>query len=163
MKESQSLEFKKSLAEEEEILECISAFSNAKGGKILVCIEENKDGTVKEIVGLKIKGKEIENLTNEIKQNTDPVIFPSMELEKMEGKDVLSIDVKKSNLKPVFSKVKAFKRVGRSNIKLSAQEIREMTRESVDYSFTDMVCEGAKIEDIDYIFVKKFISEYERI
>jgi hypothetical protein len=29
------------------------------------------------------KRKEIENLSNEIKQNTDPVIFPSIEIEKI--------------------------------------------------------------------------------
>jgi predicted HTH transcriptional regulator len=60
----------------------ISAFANSKGGKIFVGIEENKNGSVKEIVGIRIRGKEIENLSNEIKQNTDPVIFPSIEIEK---------------------------------------------------------------------------------
>ena len=103
MKESQTLEFKKSLAEIEEILETISAFSNSKGGKILVGIEENKDGSIKEVVGVIIKGKEIENLTNEIKQNTDPVVFPSVEFVKMEGKEILSIKVKENESKPVFS------------------------------------------------------------
>jgi len=63
-------------------METISAFANSKGGKIFVGIEENKDGSVKEIVGIRIRGKEIENLSNEIKQNTDPVIFPSIEIEK---------------------------------------------------------------------------------
>jgi len=66
MEESQRIEFKKSLAERKELLETISAFANSKGGKIFVGIEENKDGSVKEIVGIRIKGKEIENLSNEI-------------------------------------------------------------------------------------------------
>jgi len=48
--------------------------------QIFIGIEENKNGSVKEIVGIRIKGKEIENLSNEIKQNTDPVIFPSIEI-----------------------------------------------------------------------------------
>ena len=82
MEESQQIEFKKSLAERKELLETISAFANSNGGKIFVGIEENKDGSVKEIVGIRIRGKEIENLSNEIKQNTDPVIFPSIEIEK---------------------------------------------------------------------------------
>jgi len=159
MKESQKLEFKKSLGEIKEILETISAFSNTKGGRIIVGVDENKDGSVKEVVGVKIKGKEIENLTNEIKQNTDPVVFPSVELEKMNGKEVLSIGVKEGPVKPVFSKGRAFKRVGRSNLKLSAQEIREMAKVSVDYSFTDLVCEGAKLEDIDKEKIEWFVKE----
>jgi ATP-dependent DNA helicase RecG len=83
MEESQHIEFKKSLAERKELLEPISAFANSKGGKIFVGIEENKDGSVKEIVGIRIRGKEIENLSNELKQNTDPVIFPSIEIEEI--------------------------------------------------------------------------------
>lgn len=164
MKESQSLEFKKSLAEAEQILETISAFANAKGGKILVGIEENKDGTIKEVVGVVVKGKEIENLTNEIKQNTDPIIFPSIELEKMDGKDVLAIEVRESFLRPAFSKGKGFKRVGRSNIRLSVQEIRHLTKESINISFTDEVFQKASLQDIDWGYVEDiFIPLYESI
>ena len=91
MEESPQIEFKKSLSERKELLETISAFANSKGGKIFVGIEENKDGSVKEIVGIRIRGKEIENLSNEIKQNTDPVVFPSIEIEKIMDKDVLML------------------------------------------------------------------------
>lgn len=48
--ENQKVEFKKSLAERQEILETISAFATAKGGEILIGIDENKDGTIKEII-----------------------------------------------------------------------------------------------------------------
>src|SRR3989338_2100124 len=164
MKESQTLEFKKSLAEIHEILETISAFSNSHGGKIIVGIEEDKDGTLKEVVGMTVKGNEIENLTNEIKQNTDPIMFPSVEFEKIDGMEVLVIEVKESLVKPVFSKGRGFKRVGRSNLKLTVAEIREMTKESVDYSFTDLVCQGATLKDIDWDFVEQeFIPLYELV
>ncbi|MBI4980485.1 putative DNA binding domain-containing protein [Candidatus Woesearchaeota archaeon] len=163
MKESQTVEFKKSLAEINEILETISAFANTKGGKILVGVGENKDGTVKEVVGITIKGKEIENLTNEIKQNTDPVIFPSIDITQMEGKDVVLITLKECDTKPVFAKGNTFMRVGKTNRKLSVQEIRRMTKESIDYSFTELPCEEATLKDIDLDFVKNFIKQYERI
>lgn len=159
MKESQTIEFKKSLAETNEILETISAFSNTKGGKILVGIEENKDGTIKELVGMAIKGKEIENLTNEIKQNTDPVIFPSVEFVKRNGKEVLSITVEESESKPVFAKNMVFKRVGKTNKKLSSQEIRILTKESVSYSYTELVCKEATLKDIDEEKVKWFLKK----
>ena len=158
MKESQILEFKKSLAEIDEILETISAFSNTRGGKILVGIEENKDGSLREVIGITIKGKEIETLTNEIKQNTDPVLFLSIELEKMDGNEVLSIEVHECNTKPVFVHGKAFKRVAKSNLKLSAQEIRKMTKESVNYNFT----EGATIDDIDEEKINDFVQKAEQ-
>ena len=159
MKESQTLEFKKSLAEIEEILETISAFSNSKGGKILVGIEENKDGSIKEVVGVIIKGKEIENLTNEIKQNTDTVVFPSVEFVKREGKEILSIKVKENESKPVFSKNIVFMRVGKTNRKLSSQEIRILTKDSVDYNYTELVCKEATLKDIDEEKVKSFLKK----
>jgi ATP-dependent DNA helicase RecG len=163
IKESQNLEFKRSLAEIKEILQSISAFANKQGGKILVGIEEAKDGTVKEVVGIKIKGREIENLTNEIKQNTDPVIFPSIKIKKIESKEVLFMEVEENMFKPVFAKGSAFIRVGRTNRKLSSQEIRNMAKESSDYNFTELVCNEAQLKDIDEekinIFVQKAKEE----
>ena len=96
MKESQTTEFKKSLAERKEILETVSVFANSKGGKIVIGIAENKDGPIKKVTGIKINGKEIENLGNEIKQNTDPVIYPSIEVEEIKGKSVLVVEVNES-------------------------------------------------------------------
>ncbi len=162
MKENQNLEFKKSLAEMEEILETISAFANREGGKILVGIEENKDDLI--VAGIEVKGRMIENLANEIKQNTDPVIFPYIEIKKMEGKDVLLIEIEESPFKPVFAKGKAFKRVGRTNLKLTTQEIRNLTKTSVGYNFTELICKEADMEDIDWDFVKEFfIPRYESV
>jgi len=163
-KESQILEFKKSLAEKKEILETISAFATADGGEILVGVEENKDGSVKEIVGVNVKGKVIESLTNEIKQNTDPVVFPSVKVEKINDKDILSIKIEEGLLKPVFAKGRAYKRVGKSNLKLTVQEIRKMTKESVGYNFTELVCGGAKLGDIDEEKIKRFLqkAKFER-
>ena len=82
----------------------ISAFANSKGGKIFVGIEENKNGSVKEIVGIRISGKEIENLSKDIKQNTDPVIFPSIEIEKIKDNDVIMLEIQENPIKPVFVK-----------------------------------------------------------
>lgn len=158
-KESQILEFKKSLAERDEILETISAFANTSGGNICIGIEENKDGTIKNIAGIKIKGKEIENLTNEIKQNTDPVIFPSIEIKRLGDKNVLIITVKENQIKPVFANGKVYKRVGRSNLKLTTQEIRNLTKDDVGYSFTELTCEECKLEDIDEGKVRRFLRK----
>ncbi len=163
MKESQKREFKKSLAERREILETISAFANSKGGKILVGIEENKDGSVKEIVGIKIKGKEIENLGNEIKQNTDPVIYPSIEIKRIEEKSVLVIEVKESPLKPVFTKIDgipvAFKRVGKTNQKIDVNELRRIISEGNEFLWDSQVCEKATLDDINEEKVRWFLKE----
>jgi ATP-dependent DNA helicase RecG len=162
LKESQKLELKKSLAEVNEILETISAFANKQGGKILVGFEEEKDGSIKEVVGINVKGRVIENIANEIKQNTDPVLFPSIEVKKIKAKEILSIEIEESLHKPVFAKRNSFIRVGRTNRRLSSQEIRRMAKESGDYDFTGLVCKEAALADIDFVFVKDFfITKYQ--
>ncbi len=163
MKESQTIEFKKSLAERKEILETISAFANSKGGKIFVGVEENRDGSVKKVTGIKIRGKEIENLGNEIRQNTDPVIYPSIEIKEIEGKSVLVVEVSESPLKPVFAKINktpvAFKRVGKTNQKIDANELRQILSEGKEFLWDSQVCEEAKLEDIDERKVGWFLKE----
>ncbi|MGB2727709.1 MAG: RNA-binding domain-containing protein [Halobacteriota archaeon] len=166
MEESQRIEFKKSLAERKELLETISAFANSKGGQIFVGIEENKDGSVKEIVGIRIKGKEIENLSNEIKQNTDPVIFPSIEVKGIKGKSVLVIEVKESRVKPVFVKIDkipvAFKRVGKTNQKIDVNELRRIISEGSEFLWDSQVCEEASLDDIDWAKVRWFLRKAKR-
>jgi len=154
--ESETLEFKKSLAERKEILETISAFANSNGGKIFIGIEGEKDGSVKEIVGVKIKGKEIESLANEIKQNTDPVIYPSIEVKEIGRKSTLVVKIKKSLIKPVFVKIDgipiAFKRVGKTNQKIDVNELRRIISEGREFLWDSQVCAEASLEDIDWEF-----------
>ncbi|MGB2842549.1 MAG: RNA-binding domain-containing protein [Halobacteriota archaeon] len=166
MEESQRIEFKKSLAERKEMLETISAFANSKGGQIFVGIEGNKDGSVKEIVGIRIKGKEIENLSNEIKQNTDPVIYPSIEVKEIKGKSVLVIEVKESRVKPVFVKIDkipvAFKRVGKTNQKIDVNELRHIISKGSEFLWDSQVCEEASWDDIDWAKVRWFLMKAKR-
>ena len=165
--ESEKVEFKKSLAETREILETISAFANSGGGRIFVGIEENKDGSVKEVFGIEVKGKVIENLGNEVRQNTDPVIYPSIELKEIEGKSVLVIEIKESPAKPVFAKLNkipvAFKRVGKMNLKIDSNELRRIISEGKEFQWNSQICEGASLEDIDWGKVGWFKSLYKYI
>jgi len=82
--ESETLELKTSLSEKEEILETISAFSNKRGGKILIGI--NPSGKV---VGVTVGKNTIENLAGDIKQFTDPIVFPNIFVKKINSKDII--------------------------------------------------------------------------
>lgn len=157
--ESQTAELKTSLAEKNQILETISAFANTNGGSIYVGLSENRDGSVKEVVGVAIKGKEIETLTNEIKQNTDPTVFPSVTVEPFEGKKVVVISVEENKFKPVFAKDRAFKRVGKTNRRLSTQEIMNLAKDSVGYTITHVGSKEATLCDIDKEKVAWFVDE----
>ncbi|MEE9151738.1 MAG: ATP-binding protein [Thermoplasmata archaeon] len=67
IEESETMEFKSSLSEIKQVLETLSAFSNGKGGRVLVGIDDEA-----RIKGVDIGRNTIENLANEIKRNSDP-------------------------------------------------------------------------------------------
>ena len=157
--ESEILEFKESLSIKEEIGETTSAFSNAKGGRIFVGVSDSG-----KIIGTEIGKKTIEGLANFIKQNTDNHAYPKITVGNADKKNVIIIGVSEADEKPVFFKGKAYKRVGRSNHKLSASEIRKLAKESGKKVYWDgEICEGASLDDIDWKFVKRFIKEYEEL
>jgi len=149
------LEFKKSLSLKNEIGEGVSAFSNTCSGIILIGV-----GDKKEINGVQIGKKTIEGLANYIKQNTDNNVYPDISVKKVDEKDIIIIKVNEFDEKPVFFRGKAYKRVGKSNHKLSASEIRKLAKESGKKVYWDEeVCNGAKLEDIDMNKVKGFLEK----
>jgi ATP-dependent DNA helicase RecG len=92
--ESEITEFKTSLAEWRDVVETISAFSNRNGGRVFIGVTDDCG-----IVGSDIGKKTIEKLANQIKQNTDPVIHPSICVEAIDGKEgkqviVVNVDSK---------------------------------------------------------------------
>lgn len=82
--ENEQVEFKQSLSERKQILEAISAFSNSKGETVVIGIHPNN-----KVHGITIGANTLENLSNEIKQNTDPTIFPSIEIASIGSKRLI--------------------------------------------------------------------------
>ena len=158
--ENEGLEFKESPRLKEEISQVVSAFSNANGGSILVGV--SNDGKV---IGVDIGRNTLEELANYIKRNTDPAIFPSVKILEIEGKKIIVIEVKESAEKPVFFKNHAYKRVGKTNQKISSSELRKLAKESGSKVYWDeLVCEDTKVEDIDEEKVRWFLrrARFER-
>ncbi|MDO9537477.1 MAG: helix-turn-helix domain-containing protein [Thermoplasmata archaeon] len=151
--ESETVEIKSSLIELKKILEALSAFSNSKGGKVFVGIDDS--GQIK---GVDIGKNTLENLANDIKRNTDPPLFPSIAVEVLEKKKIISIEVNESPIKPVFAFDRAFKRVGRTNQRLTSIELRELSRFGVGYCFTAQAVKGATLDDISEEAIRKFVE-----
>lgn len=156
--ESQTLEFKESLCLKEEICESVSAFSNSNNGIIMVGVNDSG-----RITGAEIGKKTMEELANYIKQNTDNQIYPKITIEEIDNKKIIIIGVKEVSEKPVFFKGRAYKRVGMSNHRLPASEIRKLAKESgKKVSWDGQVCEGASYDDIDEQAVNWFRKKYEK-
>jgi ATP-dependent DNA helicase RecG len=156
--ESETLEFKTSLSDINEVIKDISAFSNTSGGRILVGISDSG-----KVLGLQTGKDTIEKLTNRIIQNTEPKVYPKISVEKIDSKEIILIEVKKAT-ETVLAFGKAFKRVSKSTHKISREEYERMILEKRKNYFDSDVCEDASLEDIDEEKVRWFLrkAKYER-
>lgn len=150
--ESETVEFKTSLSEIDQILETVSAFSNTNGGVIYIGVTDN--GTIS---GVTIGKGTLEVLANEIKLNTDPRVFPNIEIDEIESLTIIQVSVQEYPIKPVWSREKVFLRVGKTNQKASAEKIREMIALNTPFHWDRQVLTEHNLSDISEEDVKSFI------
>lgn len=157
--ESETVEFKPSLSQMDKIMGSISAFSNTKGGTLVIGVSDKG-----EVLGVNIGTRTIENLANQVKQNTDPMAYPSIRVDKSDKKPVVVIEVMEGKQKPVLAFGRAYRRVGKSNQKLGHDEIRNLALETSKIYWDGRVCEDASLGDIDEEKVRLFLrkAKYER-
>ncbi|MCD6361836.1 MAG: putative DNA binding domain-containing protein [Armatimonadetes bacterium] len=151
--EGQRYEAKQSTAEWREIVETVAAFATSQGGLIEVGIAP--DGA---ITGIDIGGGTVEDLTNKIRQNTDPRQGPTVSVNEREGRKVLCLHVVESREKPVAAFGVPYKRVGPSNHRLSMSEIRQLIAETGVGRWEDRVCSQATMGDISRDAVAGFLD-----
>ncbi|NYB52070.1 MAG: putative DNA binding domain-containing protein [Methanobacteriaceae archaeon] len=148
------MEFKSSLSDKDAIMKTISAFSNKRGGIILVGVNDNG-----EVIGVGMGRNTLEQLANEIRRETDPSVSPYIDDPLVNGNKIILIEVSESTEKPVFYRNKAYIRVGRTNQKLSSTEIRSLiTNEHRVTSWDEQIIEEATLEDIDDKQVENFLK-----
>ena len=83
---------------------------------------------------------------------------------QLNRKNLIVIKIKENDEKPVFFRGDAYKRVGKSNHKLTASEIRKLVKESSKSYWDEQICEGAGLKDVDWNFINNFfIPKYELI
>src|SRR5690606_37366202 len=96
-------------------MESVSAFSNTCAWSILIGVTDTWN-----VTGLDVGRRTLEDLAGYIKRNSDPPVYPSLQTVQFGTRTLLSIQVKENPEKPVFFHDKAFRRVGRSNQRISS-------------------------------------------
>lgn len=139
--ESQSVEFKESF--DREVIETTVAFSNSKGGIILIGVTD--DGKTR---GITIGAETLREWSNYTSQVTEPTVIPELESLDFNGKEIVFIRVQEFPLKPVSFRGRCFKRVSNSNRQMSPQEIAQMHLQSTGNSWDAL---PAAISDSDVI------------
>ncbi len=143
--ESDTIEWKPSLSQVNEVVETVSAFSNSRGGRIILGV--SKSG---KILGVKIGKDTIERLTNKIHQNTDPKVHPDITVKRIENKSIIIVKAKESLDKLVLAFGRPFKRVGKSTVKMSKEEYERgiLEKHKEKLQFDTQICQRATTKDI---------------
>ncbi len=156
--ESENLEYKTSLSEEKDAVVSIAAFATAGGGTIVFGLDPSGQP-----VGVTIGANTLENLANIIKRNTDPPQFPSISEHVQDGKTIIQVEVYKSPEVPVFAYGRPYKRVGRTNQRLSSVEVKRLSVESQGMTWDMLPCAAATEADIAPELVKQYVDDVDHV
>lgn len=150
--ESETVEFKQSTAEMENAGKTLVSFANKEGGTIYFGVKD--DGF---IVGLSASDTTIKKLQQLFTDNTEPKLYPDIEIINKDGKDLIQVQIKKSRTPYHTFKRHAFIRVGTSDKQMSLKEHHErwLEFENETYDFSSSICQGLKIDDFDQIALEQ--------
>ena len=154
MKEGETIEFKKSLAELKEGLVSVAAILNKHGaGEVWFGVRH--DGTA---VGLDVSEKTLRDISQSIGAHIEPKIFPSITRESRAGKTCIKVvfDGKET---PYFAYGRAYMRVADEDRQISAKELEKLIlSKNRDALRWDTEYCTAKLDDLDGGKLKRFVE-----
>ena len=105
--EDETVEFKTSFADGEDILKTICAFANGKGGHLVIGVRD--DGTV---TGVSVNRKILDKLENSVRENIEPRIYVDISILAIDHKNVVHVKVPEGINKPYFYRGRCYIRIG---------------------------------------------------
>jgi ATP-dependent DNA helicase RecG len=150
--EYQHIEFTRTLGERHEGVIALAAFATSQGGEVRFGIDPDGHRS-----GVQLGRNTLEELANYIKTNTDPPIFPSITVEGDPGDAVVVVRTEESPIKPVWAFSTPYKRVGRTNQKISREETERLFDLTRGMTWDALPCSGLKIEHLDRALVESYL------
>jgi len=151
--EDQHIEYKLSLGEKHEGTVALAAFATAHGGEVHFGVAS--DGRR---VGVRLGRTTLEELANYIRQNTDPPLFPDIQVVGDETSAVVIVRTEDNPVKPDWAFGKPYKRVGRTNQSLTRVETRRMTDATRGLTWDALPCPGLTLAYLSRAEVKAYLK-----
>lgn len=129
----------------------MAAFATTKGGIVRIGI-----GPKGENVGVQLGKGTLEDLSNKIKQNTDPPQYPSITVEGPEESAIIVIRIEESPIKPVWAFGRPLKRVGRTNQHLSREETQRMVEATTGRTWDALPSESFHLKEVSKEYIRDF-------
>jgi ATP-dependent DNA helicase RecG len=152
MKESETVEFKRSTSELKEAIISIVSILNKHGqGEIYFGLRN--DG---QVVGQEVTERTIREVSKAVADHVEPVIFPQVERLALSGKSCVKVSFSGSD-KPYFAFGRAYLRVGDENRQLSSPELKRMIVEQSKRQWEKEVSSKG-VNDANVRLVKDFVK-----
>lgn len=155
LKESETIELKKSTSELKEAVISIASILN-KHQKGLLYFGVRNDGIC---VGQTISENTIREISKTISDNIEPRIYPQIKKVKLSGKNCIYISFTGNNT-PYYAYGRVYVRVGDENRQLSAKELEKyiIDKNKDKLRWDKEICKNVTLEDIDEGTIKRFID-----
>ncbi len=158
--ESSKIEFKEKLPKGNQIIKTAVAFSNAKGGKIVIGVAD--DG---EILGISESEahEAMEWIDKGIYDACNPPIIPLVYQQRIDNRVLLIIEVVSGTNKPYYQKSLGlekgtFVRLGRSTVQANADIIEELKWQARGISYDQLPLYHADRDKLDFSQIEHFLS-----
>ena len=155
-KETRRIEFKPNF--NEDVIETLVAFANAKGGQVLVGVDDQGNPVKNFTIG----NESVQKWINEIKTKTQPQIIPDWEIVDFKGSEIVELSIQEYPIKPVSTRGKYYKRVGNANHLLSVTDVVNMHLQTLNTSWDAYPDSYHKLDDISFEKVERAMEEMRK-
>ncbi len=153
-------QFKVNITNSDKLAEELVAFSNARGGVLIIGVDDN--GV---IVGLEDKDiRRINQLIgNVINDNVTPPIYPLVTIENIEDKKILVIEIEEGVSKPYSTNKGIYlTKAGSDKRKVSPDELRRLFAQSKKLYADEEILPQTDITDINIELFYQFVANEDR-
>jgi ATP-dependent DNA helicase RecG len=132
----------------------VAAFANTEGGHLLFGVRDSG-----EIIGVTVGRTTRERVVNMIRDNTDPVLYPSVEYVEVQGTTVIVATVEESDNKPHLAFGRAYRRVGAVDVQMTRDEYERLLLQRRQVEFDCQLVEAATYADLDEAKLEWYIRQ----
>ena len=150
-------QFKENITNNEKLAEELVAFSNSKGGFLIIGVSDNHD-----ILGLSDDDIRRLNLLigNVINSNIVPPIYPMTEIKVIDDKKLLILEISEGVSKPYSTNKGVYlTKAGSDKRKISPEELKRLFAESKKLYADEEIVYGTNINDLDTSLFYKFLEK----
>lgn len=150
-------QFKENITNNEKLAEELVAFSNSKGGFLIIGVSDNHD-----ILGLSDDDIRRLNLLigNVINSNIVPPIYPITEIKVIDDKKLLILEISEGVSKPYSTNKGVYlTKAGSDKRKISPEELKRLFAESKKLYADEEIVYGTNINDLDTSLFYKFLEK----